>query len=302
MDFAMARAPTARITGRFVNTFDQPAGGSLMLMPSHHSLSAISVPLGARIFSNGMFEFPNVPPGGYVIQAYRDRKNPWTEGEFGATRVTVVDSDVEGVIVRTSTGSSIHGRVSFDATQGTRPPSAGWVGISPVPVDPDLSPPTNLAAANIGPDGNFMIEGINGPRRLEVLKTPPGWSLKEIRVGGIDMTDRVFPFATARESLSDDDRARSVPNASVIVFPADRSFWYPRSRFLHRAFTDPVGSFIVSGLPAGSYYVAAASDAPLDGEDAWQEPVYLESLISRASTILLGEGQRLSVNPRVGAP
>ena len=93
-----------------------------------------------------------------MIQAYRDRKNPWTEGEFGATRVTVVDSDIDGVIVRTSSGSSIRGRVSFDATQGTRPPSSGWVGISPVPADPDLSPPTNLASANISFDGSFVTK------------------------------------------------------------------------------------------------------------------------------------------------
>jgi hypothetical protein len=45
------------------------------------------------------------------------------------------------------------------------------------------------------------------------------------------------------------------------------------------------------GLPAGSYYAAAVAQLPDDGDDAWQDPAYLESLIGRATTFGLGEGQ-----------
>ena len=59
-----------------------------MLMPSARSAAAI-LPVGARIAPDGGFEFVNVTPGVYVIQAYRGRSKSWIEGEFGALPVTV---------------------------------------------------------------------------------------------------------------------------------------------------------------------------------------------------------------------
>jgi len=40
---------------------------------------------------------------------------------------------------------------------------------------------------------------------------------------------------------------------------------------------------------------------PLDGEDAWQDPEFLDALIPRASTITITEGQQLSLSARVAA-
>ncbi len=316
IDFGLVRAPSATVSGRFVNTKDEPTGGSLQLLPSQRSLSAMGVPAGARIYPDGRFEFPNVSPGEYVIQGYRGRTNNWTEGEFGAARVTVTDADVAGVIVRTSLGSSIRGRIVFEPSVGSRVPNPWDVALSPIPVDFDLSPQNNFASANIRPDGSFVIDGINGPRRLEVTTTPPGWTLKEIRGGGIDVTDQVLPFGTADESLRDvevvltdrvselmgsvrDDRARPMPFATIVVFSTDRSHWYPRSRFLQRGQTEADGSFSIAGLPAGNYYAAPVRAVPTDGADAWQEPAFLESLIPGAVTVLVGDGARASANFRL---
>jgi hypothetical protein len=38
---------------------------------------------------------------------------------------------------------------------------------------------------------------------------------------------------------------------------------------------------------------------PDEGEEAWRDPAFLDSLMPSASTVLIGEGQRVSVNPRV---
>ena len=315
VDFAMVRTRTARVTGHYIDAQDQPTGGSLQLLPSYRSLAYVSEAMNARISRDGRFEFANVPPGEYVIQGYRGPISSWTEGPFGAARVTVVGSDVDDVIVRTSPGSFIRGRVVSDPSLGSVPPSATGVVIEPIPIDPDLSPRHNLARANVSPDGTFVIEGINGPRRLQVTRTPPGWVLKEIRVGGIDVTDQILNFGTARESLRDveveltdrvsevlgttEDRSRPVANVHVVVFPVDRSLWYPRSRFLQKAPTDPAGAFSFAGLPPGSYYAAAVATLPDDGDEAWQDLAFLDSLMPSASTVLVGEGQRVTVNPRL---
>jgi uncharacterized GH25 family protein len=316
VDFGLVRGTTATVSGRYVNANNDPAGGSLELLPSQHSLSAIGAAAGARIYPDGRFEFPNVAPGDYVIQGYRGRVNSSTEGEFGATRVTVTDRDVRGVVVQTSAGSSIRGRIVFEPSLGANVPNPWEVAVSPIPVDYDLSPQNNLASADIRPNGSFTIDGINGPRRLEVVTAPPGWVLKEIRVGGIDVTDQALPFGTADESLRDvevaltdrvselmglvrDDRARPMAAATVIVFSTDRSRWYPRSRYIQRDRTEADGSYSIAGLPAGNYYAVPVRDVPADGADAWQEPAFLESLIPAASTVLVGDGARASANFRL---
>ena len=194
-------------------------------------------------------------------------------------------------------------------------PNPWDVALSPIPVDYDLSPQGNFASADIKPDGSFAIEGISGPRRLEVITAPPGWVLKEIRAGGINVTDQVLPFGTADESLRGvevvltdrvseligsvrDDRARPMA-ATLIVFSTDRSQWYPRSRHVQRSRTETDGSFSIGGLPAGQYYAVPLREVPTDGDDAWQEPAFLESLIPGASSVLIGDGGRASANFRL---
>src|SRR5204863_1786485 len=84
IDIPLARTRTARIAGRFINASGQPGGGALTLMPTWRASTTPAEPVGARIFPDGRFEFRNVPPGEYVIQAWRGRATSFTEGEFGA--------------------------------------------------------------------------------------------------------------------------------------------------------------------------------------------------------------------------
>ena len=116
--------------------------------------------------------------------------------------VAVDGADVTGLTLQTSAGSSIVGRIRFDAFQNGVAPMFSGVSLSPVPVDEDLSP-GNPADANIHADGTFEIRGVNGPRRLQLTRQPESWTLKEIRVNGIDATDRILSLGRAEQSLSD---------------------------------------------------------------------------------------------------
>jgi hypothetical protein len=221
--------------------------GSVRLLPSRRSGSVTSVAVGARLMRDGKFEFPNVTPGQYVIQVDRGRRNAGTEGEFGTLPVSVDGSDISDLVVQTSAGSSIAGRVTFDTFSGTAPRIASnQVEVVPVPIDADRSPAVP-GSADIHPDWTFEVNGVNGPRRLQLPRVPQGWALKEIRVRGIDVTDRPLDFGRRDQSLADveivltdrindvsgtivDDHARAAAGSHLIVFPIDRDRTRGRSR------------------------------------------------------------------------
>ena len=52
-------------------------------------------------------------------------------------------------------------------------------------------------------DWSFGIGGVNGPRRLQLLRAPDGWTLKAIRINGIDVTDRPLVFGRPDQSMTD---------------------------------------------------------------------------------------------------
>jgi hypothetical protein len=86
--------------------------------------------------------------------------------------------------------------------------------------------------------------------------------------------------------------------ATIIVFSTDRDRWHPGSRFVRSAVADASQAYSVAGLPPGSYYGAVVVRPPQDGDDAWRDPEYLESLIIGATTFVLGNGETIAVNLR----
>jgi hypothetical protein len=312
IDIALTRTRTATISGQILDAAGlSTIGGRVQLVPSVRGGSVTSVPVGARILSEGRFQFPNVSPGQYVVQASRTRYNRVREGEFGALAVTVAGTDVTGLVLRMSAGSDIQGRITFDSSDPEKRPSAGDLEISTMPVDFDRAPPDNFAVAGIDSGWRFVMRGINGPRRIVLTRVPAGWALREIRVNGIDETDRPLPFGSTSQSLTDvdvvltdrpselagtvkDNRGRPAAG-HVIAFPSDRDLWYPASRYLRTASATADGTFAIEGLPFGSYYVTAIPQLPDEGDDAWQDPAYLESLARGAEEVMVREGERSSI-------
>jgi protocatechuate 3,4-dioxygenase beta subunit len=319
LDFPMVRTRTARVSGRRINSQGQPGGGALVLMPTWRATTVPGEPIGARIQpQDGRFEFRNVPPGDYVLQSGGGKSNRWTESEFAAMSVSVNGADVSDLVLQTTRGSTVSGVISFNTLDRTRLPPAGEIVITAVPVDPDLSPGGGWAEANILSNWQFQMGGLSGARRLIATRLPAGWTLEQIRVGGIDVTDRPLSFGRADQPLTGveiilsdrisqlsgtvtDDESRPVRGAHVIVFAADRDRWFSGSRFLRGAIADEQGAYTVSGLPFGSYYVTALAQPLPEGPDAWQDPAFLTTQMSRAASLTISEGQRVTRAIRVSA-
>ncbi|HTK28433.1 MAG TPA: carboxypeptidase-like regulatory domain-containing protein [Vicinamibacterales bacterium] len=316
VDLAMSRTRTATISGTVVSSAGERAVvGRLVLTPSGSSSTATDVPVGARVGRDGAFDFANVPPGQYIITADRGRSGGSHEGEFGTLPVSVDGADVAGLTLQTSAGSAIHGRVTFEGADPSKQPRPGEIDISPVPVDFDLSPQA-VANADVHDDWTFDMSGINGPRRLQVVRAPAGWALADVRVRGISVLDRPLAFGRADQSLQDveivltdrvseiagtvvDSGGTPAPGTRLVVFAADRDRWYPGSRFMRLTVAGDEGRFAVTGLPFGAYYAAILPATPDDDEDGWQDPAALERLAASARSVTVREGEKSALELRV---
>jgi hypothetical protein len=310
IDMTMSRTATARVTGRRLDEAGNPAGGTIVMSPSRRSGSVAPTPVGARTRPDGWFEFPNVAPGEYVVQASTPRRDSSSEGEFASTFVTVNGIDVTGLVLRTSAGSAIKGRVVLE--RDTEPWLWSELTVSALPLDLDLSP-LPPASAGVRDDWTFDLSGISGPRVIRLAAATPGWMLKAVMLNGIDVTDTPWRFGTKEQSIGDleliltdrvteisgtigDARGRAVANTPVIVFSTDRERWGPASRFVATTRSGRSGAFAVHRLPPGEYYVAPI-DRMLDGE--WQDAALLELLTSQATVVTLAEGQNVSMRARL---
>ena len=87
-----------------------------------------------------------------------------------------------------------------------------------------------------------------------------------------------------------DQLGRPAPEYAIVVFSTDRSLWTTAPRRMSgivKVGSD--GTFNVSGLPAGEYYLAALTDpdASLLGD-----PAFLEQLAAASIRFTLAEGEK----------
>ena len=312
LDIALEPAPTARIAGTIVDAAGAPVREGLILTPSRRSGVVATPPVGARIDAAGRFEFPNVPPGEYVIQASKNDSSAHDEGESLSQFVTVAGSDVTNLRLRLTRGSTLAGSVRFEGQDA--PETFFGVDVQAVPVDMDRTPQNNDggASALIEWDGSFVMRGLAGPRVLRLPHAPDGWMLKAILLDGRDVTDTPLPFGSVEESfggievvLTDavsevagrliDARQRGVVNATVVLFPTSNTQWGLASRHFASTATGTDGRFRVRGVPPGDYYVAALTDPPAGD---WRDPDLLDTLIPMATRVVVAAGEAVTIGLR----
>lgn len=309
IDFSLVRARTASIKGTTLTSNGEPFQGGVRMRPSLRSGVTLD-PVGGLTFPDGRFEFPNVAPGDYVIEAVKG-------SDYGWRAVTINGEDVSDVTVQTMPGSTIGGRVIL---QGTASQATGDVVVEAVAADPDFAPFTGGgASASVRmSDGAFLIEKATGARRLRVTQIPAGWMLKRIRVGDTDITDAVLPFGLEKQSLNDvevvltdemtevtgavtDVRGAPAPEALVVAFPTDPERRFPASRFFAMTHVTAAGVYSLRALPPATYFVAAIDRLRGTDEGAWQDPMFLERLARDATPMTVTEGQHASVDLRLSA-
>jgi len=310
-DFALAVAAPARISGSAFDSTSKPLDNrGQMALATSDRWGGLSVAMRTEI-ANGRFEFTNVAPGEYVLQAIGPRPGDQRgEGEFAAARIGVNGRNIDDIVLQTSAGSRAAGRVRLD--EGTSRVNPRDVVLVFAPVDLEQAPSNENFLHRWRPenDGTFVMTGLNGPRRLRLLSAPPSWIIRSATADGVDITDEVISFGRPQESIANldivltartsaisggvaDARGREVVDYTAIAFSTEPRRWYAESRFVKFARPATDGTFLISGLPTGEYYVAAVDwmqGDELSGE--WQSPEFLEALSREASRLTLAESDQ----------
>jgi hypothetical protein len=275
-----------------------------------------------RSGKDGSFALTSLPPGDYTLQARTVQVITSTQGdnmmvframsiggggdsESGSVPLSVGGEDVSGVLITTSKGGTATGRVIFE---GAMPQSLSSIRLMSMAVDGEG--PSLGSGGNIKDDGSFEIKGLSGPRLIRVANAPPGYTLKSVKLNGIDITDTGTEFkagdTTSGLEVELSTKGTSITGAvtasdgsvvkdyTVVIFSASPEHWrLPMTRWVTGTRPDQDGRFKVQNLPAGTYLAVAVDYVP-QGE--WGDPELLDRLKSGAKRFTLGEGATQSLD------
>jgi hypothetical protein len=275
---------------------------------------------GATTAGDGTFAIENVSPGEYrlfVRTTSGGQASQEPVQEEGSVRIAVNGLDVRGLVVMTSAGWSMSGRVT---TEAETPPEVlrARFRLRAGLVDPDAAPTVppnrNADSGRVQEDWTFVLTGVFGAARL-LATVPDGWTVKAIVQGGRDISDTPLELRSGEELkdiqviVSDrvttvsgqltDERGVPLPDGTIIVFADDPATWSPDSRWVRSARPDQQGRYEIQGLPPGDY-LAVAIDYVEEG--VWNDPDYLESIRHLGQALTLAEGDTRPVSLRLVTP
>jgi hypothetical protein len=208
--------------------------------------------------------------------------------------------DVTNLQLSFQRGATVSGRVEINGTGSAAGLRLGLTSIGAI--SGSASAP---AAESLQPDGTFAFAGV-APGRYRLAATGAvNLTLRSAMLGEVDMLDGSFDVAP-REDVSGlrvvltsqptqlsgtllDGLGRPAPEYAVIVFSTDRAHWTtaPR-RMTGLVKLDSRGSYRISGLPPGTYYLSAVTDAE---PSELVDPSFLEQLAAASLTFTLKEGE-----------
>jgi len=280
----------------------RPLDPSVAESPTHRYLGLVSPD------AEGRFTFTRVPRGRYVIEATlvgSAAEGPDSPGlHWDRQSVTLDQKSLDDIRVAMQPGLEVAGRtrlVSAASRTATQP------GRLMIELEPLFEAP-GVRADPLRTDetGAFRTGPVLIPGRylVRVGGVPPGWRLRAVMAGGIDVSEEGLDLSSGfvpsdlQIDLTDQltlitGTVRGVgpfadPTATVLLFPQqDRSGSMAARRF-RSVRTAPDGTFSLRNMPAGAYLVAAVDEADADG---WQDPDRLLALRRGATPVSIREGE-----------
>ncbi len=236
--------------------------------------------------------------------------------------IGVGDADVAGVVLQLSDGTPIAGTVSLedgklsDLLQGAQPsPGAtpqALAGARSIRLTMADGPTVSSRTGTFAADGVFKITGVE-PAKYFVNFTglPPGTYAKSVKFAGQDITRTVLDMTSGAGGALEvvlsakaadftgvvhNDNGDPLPGVPVTLWPKIPDRGKPDGG-IKTANTDQNGSFKISGLAPGEYYVAAWDYIPVEG--LTQNPDFLARFAGSESAVKLGESGHQSADTKL---
>ena len=276
----------------------------------------LAQPLAAnvgRVETGGRVAFMAVPPGRYTLVCAAGQINAkggprlmgWAEASL------VVSGVDQEIALALGPGSTMPGRVVFEGEDPPKDvPAAAQLSIVGFGKARLLR---NRWEARPEADGTFTFSAIIPGRWLVSTTLPPGspWMLSSLTLGGREVED--FIHVTASTQLPElvatfsrrvsavtgtvqDATGRPAAEYFVIAFPVDRALRTPASRRIQSVRPASDGAYMIRGLPAGDYFLAALTDVE-PGE--WFSPEFLDQVAASSLRVRVTAGEQTQQSFRI---
>jgi protocatechuate 3,4-dioxygenase beta subunit len=327
IDFSVSRQQLYRIRGRIIDARTDRPPQTVTLTFSSRSLTGGGFMMNAgpnMRYNNadGSFEIRDMAPGSYGIGAQVPDPGSQQLSPLQSTQpraqlgVTVVNADVENIVLVILPPASLPGRMTIDGQPLTALTSLDRMRVQ-LTSTTDMSSFIALSqfqsSQSLAGDGSFKIDNLMpGDYRVTVNGMPPGYYLKSVRLdqteGGIDQPLRVSSTssgplevlisANAGEINGTvlDEKQQPVRDTQAVLVPDQQ-----RNRFdLYRtARSDQNGRFTFRGLPPGDYKVFAWE---LLEPFAYYDPEVMRVFEARGKLLHVTESSKQTVDVRIIPP
>ena len=301
-EFAMVPGRVGTISGTAMSSSGTPLVGESVSMMQEFigpgTSSSFGAP-GTKVGPDGTFTIRNVSPGEYKI-TISVPANGSRPPEGAATTVVFNGDDIGGVMLATSSGGVIRGRVVSDS--GEALPVEQKMRVTARAVDSMRtffrSDPDN---GRVNDDMTFELRSLIGANRLLIAPIPSGWALRSIQHDGKDLVDTpidpegrrienvtVVLSKTLPEVRGTLMSAQGQPaEGTILLFPEDAARWAEESRLIRSTRPGTDGAFEFSNVIPGDYLMAAM-EYVRTGD--WADPAFLENLRATAKRVRVEDG------------
>ena len=314
--FALSTARLTRVSGTVRNSQGRPPSGNRLWLVSRTPTGGWSR-TGPSIEADGRFSIIGVSPGDYSLDVAPGRGGPGPTGgqdseEVASVPFTAAGRDITGLIITTTPGATLTGRVTFEGTSKAARPGRVVAEES----DHRVSVVYLATGDNgvIDATGHFQLRGIIGRAILRANYINPdaagaAWVIKSVTLNGADITDTPVDIPsvgdisgieitftdtlTVLSGTATNARREAVKDYVVVVLPQRIKEGALPERFTRTARPNQEGRYEIRGLPAGDY-LAVAIAALEDGHE-W-DPAFRKQVEPTATRFRLNHGQTATLD------
>jgi uncharacterized surface anchored protein len=190
-----------------------------------------------------------------------------------SSAVSVLNSDVDGIQLKVTSGGNITGRFRTDQDPSTPALEFTFLRIQLKTVDGTApATPNGITAQSrpAGADGTFRIDNLwQGEYRLALTGLPAGYYVKEARLGELDVWSGNFRYLGTDARMLDvvisprtgqidgtvtNSQGQPVSGARVVLVPERNR---DRAELFRPVTADPGGHFNIAAVAPGDYKLAA---------------------------------------------